>query len=771
MTLPDASTLLLLAAKASAVLAAAAALAFALRRRAAARPHAVWTMAFAALLLLPVAALVAPAWYAGWIAAPAAPTSAAVDGSYATPRPGLLPALPGLPATPAQPDAATPVPIVPLAYGLGVLGVMGYGVLGMLRLRRWRHASLPNAALTAEASALAITLGVRRPVVVRTAPGLPTPMTWGVRRPLVLVPADAAQWTDERRRVVFLHELAHVARYDAFTQTLAFAGCAALWFHPLAWWGAHAMRTTRERACDDLVLASGTRPSAYAAHLVALARTLRPRAVPAFAAAVVRTSELETRVRAILAPNQHRGRIGRGRTALAVVTAALTTVGLAAFQPWTHPSQQASSTIPTPNPSSPQPPASVAVVAPEPNVQAMTTLRFRTSPGGTLALDVDGGAVEVTPWARNEVVVETWSTFGDRFRTSGRTTGSGVSIEGRWTEGRAPRWRSSDRLRFVVRVPSRYSAHVSTAGGSVAVARLDGGVTARTAGGSVTVGGATGDVQVATSGGSITVGRVGGRLAVETSGGAIRLDGGAGGALSAQTSGGSIAATIRHRLNAPVTLETSGGAVAITLPAGVNANLDAEAYGGGISSDFGPARGTRLRTTLGDGGPTVRLRTTGGSVAIRRGEAAWTPTPRPSAPAETAASVIAAPPSAERLHGPMAADDGTDGNPPIYEAPAATAAVQTLAPVAAPLAAASKPAPTLPAAPRPLATVAPASRAAAAPAAATLPAALAPAEPSPLARVRTGTSLSGDTTDVDDVRPEPSQPPTLMLREFSGSLR
>ncbi|MBE2186423.1 MAG: hypothetical protein IAE99_06600 [Rhodothermales bacterium] len=756
MTLPDAPSLLLVA-KASAVLAAAAALAFALRRRAAARPHAVWTTAFAALLLLPAAATVAPAWYAGWFAAPAERPAAA----DATPAPRLdrLPALPGLQTAPARPaDDAAPVPVVPLAYGLGVLGVMGYGLLGMLRLRRWRYASLPDAALTAEASALAATLGVRRPVVVRTAPGLPTPMTWGVRRPLVLMPADAVRWMDERRRVVFLHELAHVARYDALTQTLAFVGCAALWFHPLAWWGAHAMRTTRERACDDLVLASGTRPSAYAAHLVALARTLRPRAVPAFAAAVVRTSELETRVRAILAPNQQRGHLGRGRVALTMVVAALTTVGLAAFQPWTHPARTNAPAVFAPTPAQPslQPSVSAAAASlPTDPVRA----RYAVRPGGTLTLDADVGSIEVQTGSSDAVEVTVERTFD--VRLEGRRHGADATVRVRMADPQR-RWQRGDRVRTKVRVPARYSAHVSTAGGSVTVARLDGGVTARTAGGSVTIGGATGDVQAATAGGSVTAGRVGGRLAVETAGGSIRLDGGAGGAVSARTSGGSVSAIIRHRLAAPVTLETLGGAVTITLPAGVNASLDAEAQGGGISSDFGPVRGNRLRTPLGGGGPTVRVRTMGGSVAIRRGERALAPTTRLSPAAEHTASLAAVWPIAERLHGPMAPQDDATG------VPNATPSVQTLAPVAVPLAVAAKPAPALRVPPRPLAAVVPTDHVVTNAHATGAPAVLPSDLPSPTVRVRTGMSLSGDTTDVDDVLPEPS-PPSSVLRDFNGS--
>ena len=78
-----------------------------------------------------------------------------------------------------------------------------------------------------------------------------------------------------RRRLVLLHELAHIRRYDCLTQLVAQAACALHWFNPLVWLAKSRMQSERELACDDLVLGAGTLPSTYAADLLELAYRLK----------------------------------------------------------------------------------------------------------------------------------------------------------------------------------------------------------------------------------------------------------------------------------------------------------------------------------------------------------------------------------------------------------------------------------------------------------------------------------------------------------------
>ncbi|MDG1896175.1 MAG: PQQ-binding-like beta-propeller repeat protein [Fuerstiella sp.] len=101
---------------------------------------------------------------------------------------------------------------------------------------------------------------------------------------------------------------------------------AVLWFHPLVWLVIRRLQSERERACDDLVLAAGTRPSAYSDHLVKIASAYRcPGWIAATAMTMAGKSELEDRVRCVLDETRNR----RGMTTRAAVIAGLLSVGIA----------------------------------------------------------------------------------------------------------------------------------------------------------------------------------------------------------------------------------------------------------------------------------------------------------------------------------------------------------------------------------------------------------------------------------------------------------
>ncbi|MFL5417022.1 MAG: M56 family metallopeptidase, partial [Myxococcales bacterium] len=171
-------------------------------------------------------------------------------------------------------------------------------------------------------------LGLRRFVRLGVSNEVQVAMTAGVREPVVLVPAFAGSWHEERRRLVLLHELAHVKRLDWLAQIVCEAALALWWFHPLAWVAAARARRDAELAADDLVLRTGEKASVYAGHLLDIVRSLRAGRETAGAMAMARASGFESRLRALLearrrGPPSAAGRFAAvGLSSIALVLAA-----------------------------------------------------------------------------------------------------------------------------------------------------------------------------------------------------------------------------------------------------------------------------------------------------------------------------------------------------------------------------------------------------------------------------------------------------------------
>jgi hypothetical protein len=142
-------------------------------------------------------------------------------------------------------------------------------------------------------------------------------------------------WTEERRRVVLAHELAHVKRNDGVLQILVQVISSVYWFSPMVWYASHRLRIERERACDDQVLALGTRADAYAEHLLQIARGIG--SGPSFATvSMAEPSQLETRLISILDSRTRRRRLSRLAlislfTGIGVLTASIAAVQVTAL--------------------------------------------------------------------------------------------------------------------------------------------------------------------------------------------------------------------------------------------------------------------------------------------------------------------------------------------------------------------------------------------------------------------------------------------------------
>jgi beta-lactamase regulating signal transducer with metallopeptidase domain len=400
-----------------------------LKRRSASMRHMVRFFALAALLLLPLSVLLLPAWHVKGIpdfaqrtAASVQPASTNAAATYAvaatapesSPGPAKAwrrvqsgakvgPAA-SLPVTSAQqsvaaaplettpehvtpdssaPQAAqiqpvsTPAPRSMQRSSIFKLVLLLWMSGSFLFLLRWRLNSLRLAALLRRATvvtdsgwneqvrALARETGIARHVALLASHEIEVPITSGTLFPQIVLSPDYAEWSALRRTAILKHELAHIKRLDAFTQALAHLATSLYWFHPLVWLMARAMRSERERACDDQVLASGTKASDYAHELLEIVSGLREPELAA-ALAMARRSQLEGRVLAVLNPALPRGTVSvKTALALAILTLGLV-LPLAALRPA---AQQAGTPEARPRTASQQKPspASTPAIAAQPD--------------------------------------------------------------------------------------------------------------------------------------------------------------------------------------------------------------------------------------------------------------------------------------------------------------------------------------------------------------------------------------------------------------------
>jgi Zn-dependent protease with chaperone function len=128
------------------------------------------------------------------------------------------------------------------------------------------------------------------------------PTAIGFFHPAVIVPSWALRELNAAQlNSVILHELAHLRRWDDWTNLAQKTLRALFFFHPAVWWVESRLSLEREMACDDLVLAHTANPRAYAECLVSLAeKNLLQRGAELAQAAVGRMRQTSLRVLQIL---------------------------------------------------------------------------------------------------------------------------------------------------------------------------------------------------------------------------------------------------------------------------------------------------------------------------------------------------------------------------------------------------------------------------------------------------------------------------------------
>lgn len=267
----------------------------------------------------------------------------------------------------------------------------------------------------------------------------------------------------------------------------------------------------------------------------------------------------------------------------------------------------------------------------------LSELNVTTSPGMTLDMQSDAGAVKIKPGSSNEVRVKVYgdNETKEKIDYSAVSTSSGVSVKSKLKE--AYKNNSGNiKIRFEIEVPSSYNVKVTTGGGSINISEITGEVILLTGGGSITIDKTTGDISINTGGGSVKISDNTGTINVNTGGGSVTLnsfDGnvnvntgggsvtmsGSNGSVDVNTGGGSISLDYSG-VNNGIELTTGGGSITLDIPSNFAANVNLNTNVGTISSDFGTPEkngmGSNLVTTINGGGEKLECSTNAGSIRV-----------------------------------------------------------------------------------------------------------------------------------------------------------
>jgi hypothetical protein len=264
--------------------------------------------------------------------------------------------------------------------------------------------------------------------------------------------------------------------------------------------------------------------------------------------------------------------------------------------------------------------------------------RFTVGGQPELSLRTFDGSIQLKSWDRNEVLVEIERRGPDQ--QSAEALVVNASQEGNRVVVDAPEprnrrevihlgpWQGSS-VSLIVTAPRKTNVEARTGDGSISADDLAGTVGLHSGDGSIRASGVEGNLQARTGDGSIAISNAAGRVEADSGDGSIEL-GGRFEALDIRTGDGSVRLDIFDGsvLKTEWSVNTGDGSISLRLPRNFDAELDAHTGDGGVHGDGLPVAAERdnddeqnrnsLRTQLGKGGRTLRLRTGDGSINISR---------------------------------------------------------------------------------------------------------------------------------------------------------
>ena len=197
---------------------------------------------------------------------------------------------------------------VALLWILGAALLMGRIVIGFGVIRRLRRGARVHrdGALFDALQEARLALDVNPRIDVATSRSIRSPIVLGILNPLIVVPADLLKRVgSDELKMVLMHELAHVRRYDNLILLMQRLIGMALFFHPAVWLCGRMLRQEAEQACDDLVVWSTGRSEDYARGLTSVAELAHlkshlKRRIPVMSVFAAAESDLALRIRRTL---------------------------------------------------------------------------------------------------------------------------------------------------------------------------------------------------------------------------------------------------------------------------------------------------------------------------------------------------------------------------------------------------------------------------------------------------------------------------------------
>ena len=226
--------------------------------------------------------------------------------------------------------------------------------------------------------------------------------------------------------------------------------------------------------------------------------------------------------------------------------------------------------------------------------ESFCEVRQFTLGAGSVAAQTSNGGIRVTGERRNDILVRAMVYTTARTEARAREIAREVTIDQNANirvDGPRAGNREGWHVSFRIQAPERTDIDLTSSNGSLSATDIRGRLRLRTSNGSINLVEVGGDVQADTSNGSVNATLAGSRWDGE--------------GLDISTSNGSVRLGVPDGYNARIVASTSNGSINFGFPITVQGNL-----GGNRRRD--------IDTTIGSGGPTLRLRTSNGSVSVGR---------------------------------------------------------------------------------------------------------------------------------------------------------